>query len=112
MVRNYNATKHHSTKFAPKDVNELNSMEVWMNLYGRYELKAIDKPKFKIGDKVLISIYKNKFVEKGYDKKFHDQVYTVERISDTNPRMYYLKSDDGQTLGGGFYSRELSRIYI
>ena len=112
MVRNYNATVHHSTKFAPKDVNDLNSMEVWLNLYGKYELKAVDKPKFSIGDKVLISIYKNKFVEKGYDKKFHDQVYTVERISDTNPRMYYLKSDDGETLGGGFYSRELSKIYI
>ena len=52
MIRNYNASKHRSTKFAPKDVNELNSMDVWMNLYGHQELKAVDKPKFNVGDTV------------------------------------------------------------
>ena len=112
MIRNYNASKHHSTLFAPKDVNELNSMDVWMNLYGKHELKAIGKPKFNVQDTVLISIYKNKFVEKGYDKKFHDQVYTVDRISNSNPRMYYLKDSQGNPLGGGWYDRELSRIYL
>ena len=112
MIRNYNATKHHSTKFAPNQVNELNSMDVWMNLYGKYEPKAVNKPKFKIGDKVHISVYKNKFVEKGYDVTFHPEVFTIVRISDSNPRMYYIRDDKGETLQGGFYREELSKIYI
>jgi hypothetical protein len=61
---------------------------------------------------VLISIYKDRFVEKGYEKKFHDKVYIIDRISNTNPYMYYLKSESGEPLEGGFYDRELSRIYI
>ena len=112
IVNNYNSLRHRSIKIAPKDVNSMNEMEVWLNLYGRTELKAMGRPKFQIGDKVLISIYKNKFVEKGYDKKFHDEVYQVYRISDSNPYMYYLKDLKGKILEGGFYFQELSRIYV
>lgn len=112
IVKNYNSLRHRSTKFAPKDVNALNEMEVWMNLYGNTELKAIGRPRFKIGDKVLISIVKSKFVEKGYDVKYHDEVYEIYRISDTNPYMYYIKDLKGKTLKGGFYYQELSRIYV
>ena len=112
IVNNYNSLRHGSTKFAPKDVNPMNEMEVWLNLYGHTELKAVGKPRFKIGDKVLISIFKSKFVEKGYDQKFHDEVFVVDRISNSNPYMYYLKDKKGKPLGGGFYFQELSRIYV
>lgn len=111
IVENYNATRHRSTKYAPKDINEMNAMEVWMNLYGDKELKGIGKPKFKIDDKVLISVVKGEYL-KGYEKKFQDKVYVVDKISNTNPYMYYLKDLSGEPLDGGFYDRELSRIYI
>ena len=112
MVRNYNASMHSSIKFCPKDVSAANADQVWNNLYGKHELKAIDKPAFNVGDRVLISIFKNKMVEKGYDKKFHDEVFTVDRISDTNPRMYFLTDSSGKKVGGGWYRRELSRIFV
>ena len=112
IVRNYNSLPHRSTKFAPKDVNKTNEMEVWSNLYGKTQLKGVGKPRFSIGDTVLISIYKSKFVEKGYDKRYHDEIFKVDRISNSNPYMYYLKDLKGKPLEGGFYYQELSRIYV
>jgi len=112
IVKNYNSLTHRSTKFAPKDVNEFNAMEVWMNMYGKATFEAKGKPKYNVGDMVLISIYKNKHFEKGYDVKFHDEVFQIERISNSYPYMYYLKDLKGKPLEGGFYAQELSRIYV
>ena len=83
-----------------------------MNLYRGKELKAVGKPKFKINDRVLISVNKLGQYLKGYEKKFKDEVYVVDRISNTNPYMYYVKDLSGEPLEGGFYDRELSRIFI
>jgi len=110
IVRNYNSVSHSSIGIPPAKVNSQNEMDVWMRLYGREELKAIKPPKFTLGDNVLISIYKNKLVEKGYDKKYHDEIFKIVRISDTNPRMYYIQDKNGENIQGGFYERELSKI--
>ena len=111
IVRNYNATKHHSTKYRPKDITEENAMDVWMNLYGKYNPEATTKPKFNLNDTVYVSILKNK-MEKGYERKFKDKVYYVDRITNTNPRMYHLRDDQGRPLPGAFYPKELSRIRL
>lgn len=109
IVRNYNLTRHSSTKIAPASVNKSNEMEVWEALYGGKQLKAIRKPKFRIGETVLISTYKNNF-EKGYFKKFQSERFIIDKIANSNPRMYYLKDESGEPVYGGFYEPELSRI--
>jgi len=109
LLKNYNSSIHRSTKFRPIDVNETNSMSVWLNLYGSEPLKSEGKSKFNVGDKCLISILKNQW-EKGYSKKFKPEVFTVDRVGDSFPRMYYLKDAEGEDLKGGFYSQELSRV--
>ena len=109
IVSNYNNTVHSSTGKKPSEVNEHNAIEVWMKLYGKEKLTTDKPPKFNVGHKVLISIDKKAFV-KGYAKKFHPEVFIIDRISNSNPRMYYLKDQDGEKLEGGFYFQELSHV--
>jgi Integrase core domain len=109
LLKSYNSSVHRSTKKRPIDVNEENSMEVWMNLYGSEEMKSHDKPKFKVGDKCLISIVKNIF-EKGYSRKFKPEIFTIYKVGNSYPRMFYLKDNKNEPIEGGFYSQELSLV--
>jgi hypothetical protein len=110
IVRKYNQGYHRSIKMSPKDVDKRNEMQVWKTLYGDDQPKDTRKAKFNVGDKVLISIDKNRYYTKGYTRKFKPEVFTIERVGKTNPRMYYL-TDGNESLSGGFYSHELSKVY-
>src|SRR5207245_454180 len=89
FVRSYNDTYHSSIKMSPSSVSQENWMQVWENLYNDYDNK-FSKPLFAVGDKVLISITKNIF-EKGYAKGFQSEIFTVYKIGNTYPRMYYIR---------------------
>lgn len=110
ILSNYNKSFHRSIKTAPSLVTSENEMETWLNLYGNKELKAKSRPKFSVGDRVLISIDKRTF-EKGYSKRFQDEIFVIIRIGTSEPRMYYIKSEEtGEEIEGGFYAQELSRV--
>lgn len=59
FVDTYNATVHHSTKVAPKDVGSSNRAQVFANMYG-YKSKrdflqsTQSHPKIKVGDSVRL----------------------------------------------------------
>lgn len=85
-------------------------MEVWLKLYGSKEFKATKDSDLKVGSEVLISIDKSKF-EKGFAQRFQSERFVIDHISDTFPRMYYLRSKEkGDLFTGGFYRRELTRV--
>ena len=66
LVKSYNSTKHSSIKMTPTEASKKkNEGIVYFNLYGDMESLS-SKPKFKVGDKVRISKYKNKTFDKGY----------------------------------------------
>ena len=56
ILKQYNNTKHSSIKMTPVEASKKkNESTVYFNLYGNME-QLLSKPRFKIGDKVRISI--------------------------------------------------------
>ena len=69
IVDEYNNTYHRTIKMKPVDVKD--------NTYIDFEKEVNDKdPKFKVGDYVRISKYKNIFA-KGYMPKWSEEVFVV-----------------------------------
>ena len=83
IVNKYNNTVHRSIKMKPIDVTS--------DSYAEYnEDSNVTKPKFKVGDHVRISKYKNIFA-KGYTQNWSKEVFVVSKNNDTVPRTNYWK---------------------
>ena len=108
LVSNYNNTKHRGIAMKPADVNESNKSEIWIRLFGQ-PVGDIPSPKFKIGDKVRISAYKNVFT-KGYEANFTKEIFKVVEVFFGDPTMYKLEDLEGEEILGKFYQQELSAV--
>ena len=109
ILKQYNNTKHSSIKMTPVEASKKkNEGTVYFNLYGDMKM-LIQKPKFKIGDKVRISKYKRKTFDKGYTPNWTEEVFTVDKIQYTNPITYKLKDLNHEEIQGSFYEQELLR---
>ena len=108
LVYNYNHTKHSSTLMKPANVNVRNKDQVWTTLYG-YGLGEFPLPKFKIGDVVRISKYKNIF-KKGYEANFTEEKFKVVKVFRGDPNMYEIEDEDGESIIGKFYENEMSSV--
>ena len=72
IVKKYNNTYHTSIKMKPVDVKD--------NTYIDFFKKVNDKnPKFKVGDHVRISKYKNIFA-KGYMPNWSEEIFIIKKI--------------------------------
>ena len=77
IVNEYNNTKHRTTKTKPIDVKD--------NTYIDFGKEVDDNdPKFKVGDHVRISKYKNIFA-KGYTPNWSEEVFVIKKIKNTVP---------------------------
>ena len=108
LVNNYNHNKHSSILMKPADVNFSNQNQVWITLYG-YGLGDFPLPKFKIGDEVRISKYKNIFT-KGYEAKFAEEIFKIIKVFRGDPNMYEIKDLDGEPIIKKFYEQDLSTV--
>ena len=107
LVKQYNNTKHSSTKMTPTEASKKkNEGVVYFNLYGDMETLK-QKPKFKVGDKVRISKYKRNVFDKGYTPNWSEEIFTVDEIQHTNPITYKLKDLRDEDIQGSFYEPEL-----
>ena len=78
IVKKYNDTYHTSIKMKPVDVKN--------NTFIDFKNEVNDKdPKFKIGDHVRISKYKNIFT-KGYMPNWSEEIFVVSGVKNTVPR--------------------------
>ena len=69
--------------------------------------KVNDKdPKFKIGDIVRISKYKNIFV-KGYGPNWPEDIFVIKKVKNTVPWTYLISDLKGEEIVGTFYKKEL-----
>ena len=66
------------------------------------------EPKFKAGDHVMISKYKNIFAE-GYTQNQLEEVFVVSKIKDTVPETYATSDLNGEPIAGIFYEKELPK---
>ena len=63
-------------------------------------------PKFKIGDHVLISKYKNIFA-KGYTVNRPEEVFVIKKVKSTAPWTYVKENVNGEEIFGKFCKKEL-----
>ena len=65
-------------------------------------------PKFKIGDHVKISKYKNIFA-KGYTPNWSEEVFVIRRVKNTVPWTYDINNLNVEEITGTFYEKELEK---
>ena len=79
------------------------------NTYVDFKKEANDKdPKFKVGDHVRSSKYKNVFA-KGYTRNWSEEVFVVSKIKNTVPWTYVTNDLIGWEIIGTFYEKELPK---
>ena len=65
-------------------------------------------PKFKVGDNVRISKYKNIFA-KGYTLNWSEEGFAVNKVQNTVPWTYLINDLNGEEIKGSFYEKELQK---
>ena len=102
IVKIYNNTYHTSIKMKPVDFKD--------NTYIGFKKEVNDKnPKFKVGDQVRISKYKNIFA-KGYMPYSSQEIFIIKKIRNTVPWTYVLNDLNCEKIIGTFYENELQKI--
>ena len=102
IVDEYNNTYHTSIKMKPIDVKD--------NTYTNAD-KEINKkdPKFKVGDRVRITKYKNIFA-KGYMPNWSEEVFVIKKVKNTVTWTYVINDLNGEVTTVIFYEKELQKI--
>ena len=68
----------------------------------------IKDPKFKIGDIIRISKYKNVFA-KGYTQNWSEEVFVIKKVKDFVPWTYIISDLKGAVIVETFYEKELQK---
>ena len=100
IVNKYNNTYHATIKMKPIDVKD----NTYINTNKEINYKDL---KFKVGDYVRISKYKNIFA-KGYMPNW-SEVFVVNKIKNTVPWTYVINDLNGEEITGTFYKNELQK---
>ena len=101
IVNKYNNTVHRSIKMKPIDVTS--------DSYAEYNEDSNKKdPKFKIGDQIRISKYKNIFAIE-YTPNWSEEVFVVSQIKNTVPWTYVVIDLNGEPIFGNFYEKGLQK---
>ena len=101
IVNKYNNTVHRTIKMKPIDVTDDSYAEYNEDFNKKY-------PKFKVGDHVRISKYKNIFA-KGYTRNWLEEVFVVSKIKNKVPSTYVVNDLNGEEITGSFYEKELQK---
>ena len=65
-------------------------------------------PKFKVGDRVRISKYKNIFA-KGYIPNWIEEIFVIKKVKNTVPWTYDINDLNGEEITGTFYEKKLQK---
>ena len=104
VVNKYNNTEHSTIKMKPIDVRD-NNKRVFIDEHNEKDCK------FKVGDRVRVSRYKNIFA-KGYAPNWSSEIFIVDKINDTVPYTYNLKDLNDEEIIGSFYDKELQKTEL
>ena len=104
VVNKYNNTEHSTIKMKPTDAKD-NNKRVFIDEHNEKDSK------FKIGDRVRISKFKNIF-SKGYAPNWSSEIFIVDKVNDTIPCMYNLKDLNDEEIIGSFYDKELQKSIL
>ena len=101
MVNEYNNTYHRISNMKPIDVKD--------NTYIDFSKDVNDKvSKFKVGDHVRTSKYKNIFA-KGYTPNWSEEDSVIKKVKNTVPWTHVINDLNGEEITGIFYKKELQK---
>jgi hypothetical protein len=105
LNNSYNA----SIGTTPNKVSKKNESEVWQKLYHKIIMTKKMKPKFKVGDKVRVSVKKLSVGSKSYTRSFGPEIFNVSEVQDLHPvPVFKLTDHTGLELEAGFNQFELA----
>ena len=101
IVGEYIDTYHRTIEIKPVDVKD--------NKHIDFNKDINDKDlKFKVGDRVRISKYKNLFAN-GYTPNWSEEVFVVSKIKNAVPWTYIIIDLNGEEITGTFHENELQK---
>ena len=101
IVNKYNNTAHRTIKMKPINVTD--------DSFVKYNEKSNKKdPKFKVGDHVRISKYKNIFAKR-YSPNWSEEAFVINKIRNTVPWTYVINGLNDEEITGSFYEKELQK---
>ena len=103
VVNEYNNTKHNTIKMKPINVGD--NKRVYIDEHNKKDSR------FKAGDRVRISKFKNIFV-KGCTPNWSKEIFIVDKINDTVPYTYNIKDLNDEEIIVCFYDRELQKTKL
>ena len=99
IAKEYNNKYHSWIKIKPVDVKYSTYIDV--------KKETNDKnPKYKVGDHVRVSKYKNIFA-KGYMPNWSEEIFVIKKIKNMVPWTYVINDLNGEEIIGTFYEKEL-----
>ena len=103
-VNKYNNTKHSTIKIKPIDVGD-NNKRVYIDEHNE------KVSRFKVGDRVNISKFKNIFA-KGYPPNWSKEIFIADKLNDAVPYTYNLKDLNDSEIVGRFYDKKLQKSIL
>ena len=102
IVNQYNNTYHTTIKMKPVNVKDNTYIDPMV-------FHSNDKdPKFKAGDHVRISKYKNIFA-KGNTSNWSEEAFVIKKVKNIVPWTYVINDLNGEEIIGTFYEKELQK---
>ena len=102
IVNKYSNTVHRTIKTKPIDVTD--------GYYAEYNENSNKKdPKFKVGENVRISKYKNIFA-KGYTPNWSEEVFVISKIKNTVLWTYSISDFNGEEITGSFIKKNCKKL--
>ena len=102
IVNEYNNTYYRTIKMKPIDVKD----NTYIDIVKEFNYKD---PKFKVGDQVRISKYKNIFA-KSYTRNWSEEIFVIKKIKNTVPWTYVINYLNNEEVIETFYEKELQKI--
>ena len=100
-VDEYNNIYPTTIKMKPIDVKD----NTYINTSKKINYKD---PKFKVGDRVRISKYKNIFAKR-YMPNWSEEVFVIKKVKNTVPWTHVINDLNGEEIIGTFYEKELQK---
>ena len=101
IVDEYNNAYHRTIKMKPVNVKDKICID--------FEKEVNNKDcKFKAGDYVRISKYKNAFA-KGFTPNWSEEVFVIKKVKNTVPWTYVINDLNGEEIISTFHEKELQK---
>ena len=105
FVNTLNTRRNRSIDLKPSKVKNSDYMAI---LYSQ-PIRDFKRPKFKVGNRVRISKQDLPF-RKGYKAQFTKEIFKIVGIATRKPPTYTIQDEQGETIQGKFYEKELIRV--